>query len=220
LGPYNGLRYTSPIMTFSLEALSALLQVVAIDVALAGDNAIVVGMAAAGLAPAQRRRAILVGIAAAAVLRIIFAVFTVQLLQIIGLMLAGGLLLLWVAWKLWREIANPQEDEADPEAENTVAPQGKSFRQAVTQIVIADVSMSLDNVLAVAGAAREHQGVMVLGLALSVALMGLAANLVAKLLGRYRWIVYIGLAIILYVAVRMIWDGGKEVMAMTGMGGM
>lgn len=219
LGPHNGLRYTSPTMTFSFEALSALLQVVAIDVALAGDNAIVVGMAAAGLAPTHRRRAILVGIAAAAVLRIIFAVFTVQLLQIIGLMFAGGLLLLWVAWKLWREIANPHEDEADPEAESA-APPAKSFRQAVIQIVVADVSMSLDNVLAVAGAARDHEGIMILGLALSVALMGLAANVVAKMLGRYRWIVYIGLAIILYVAVRMIWDGSRELMAFAGMGGL
>lgn len=201
-------------MTFSLEALSALLQVVAIDVALAGDNAIVVGMAAAGLAPEQRRRAILVGIAAAAILRIVFAVFTVQLLQVIGLMFAGGLLLLWVAWKLWREIRTPAAQ--DEEAEQDFTAPAKSFRQAVTQIVVADVSMSLDNVLAVAGAARDHEAVMVLGLALSVGLMGLAANLVAKLLGRYHWIVYAGLGIILYVAVRMIWDGSRELMAFAG----
>jgi integral membrane protein, YjbE family len=202
-------------MILSLEAFSALLQVIAIDVALAGDNAIVVGMAAAGLAPLQRRRAILVGIAAAAALRILFAIFTVQLLQIIGLMFAGGLLLLWVAWKLWRETSSPAGEESEEaQADTSTAP--KSFRQAVTQIVIADVSMSLDNVLAVAGAARDHEGIMVLGLALSVALMGLAANVVAKLLGRYHWIVYLGLAIILYVAVRMIWDGSHELMAFAG----
>lgn len=199
------------------ESLSALLQVVAIDVALAGDNAIVVGMAAAGLCPTHRRRAILIGISAAAVLRIVFASFTVQLLQIVGLLLAGGLLLLWVAWKLWRELSGAAEEEraeAEQEAEAQAASgDGKSFGQAVWQIVVADVSMSLDNVLAVAGASRDHQWVLVLGLALSVALMGLAANLVARLLNRYRWIAYVGLVIILYVAVRMIWDGAHEVMA-------
>lgn len=200
-------------MTFSLEALSALLQVVAIDIALAGDNAIVVGMAAAGLAPDLRRRAIVVGIAAAAILRIVFAVFTVQLLQVIGLTFAGGLLLLWVAWKLWRETASSAAEDAHACAGSGPA---KSFRQAVVQIVVADLSMSLDNVLAVAGAARDHQGVMILGLALSVALMGLAANLVARLLGRHRWVVYVGLGIILYVAIRMIWDGSHQLMAFAG----
>jgi YjbE family integral membrane protein len=197
------------------ESLTALVQVVAIDVALAGDNAVVVGMAAAGLPACVRKRAILIGIAAAAVLRILFASFTVQLLQIVGLLLAGGLLLLWVAWKLWRELsgsAQEERDEAESEAAQS-ASGGKSFPQAVWQIIVADVSMSLDNVLAVAGASREHQWVLVIGLALSVALMGLAANYVAKLLNRHRWIAYVGLAIILYVAVRMIWDGGHEVMA-------
>ena len=197
-----------------------------IDIALAGDNAIVVGMAAAGLPPKQRRQAILVGIAAAAGLRIVFASFTVQLLQIIGLLLAGGLLLLWVAWKLWREIRagmhleQDENEEAGAEAaldrpvadrrSQSKAPE-KTFRQAVTQIVIADVSMSLDNVLAVAGAAREHEIVLIFGLALSVALMGLAASLIANLLRRYHWIAYLGLIIILYVALRMIWEGAHEV---------
>jgi YjbE family integral membrane protein len=200
------------------ESLTALIQVVAIDVALAGDNAVVVGMAAAGLPAAHRRRAILIGIAAAALLRIVFASFTVQLLEIVGLLLAGGLLLLWVAWKLWRELSGAAEDEREAAldraeaAEDSGAP-CKSFSQAVWQIVVADVSMSLDNVLAVAGASRDHQWVLVIGLGLSVALMGLAANLVAKLLNRHRWIAYVGLAIILYVAVRMIWDGAHEVMA-------
>lgn len=212
----------------SPEALAALVSVILIDIALAGDNAIVVGMAAAGLPPEQRRRAILVGIIAAAGLRIVFASFTVQLLQIIGLLLAGGILLLWVAWKLWREISagmhreQGENDEARGEAAldgleadlptpSTV--QQKTFRQAVTQIIIADVSMSLDNVLAVAGAAREHEVVLIFGLALSVALMGLAASLIAHLLRRYHWIAYLGLLIILYVALRMIWDGAHEVFA-------
>ncbi|HLO78278.1 MAG TPA: TerC family protein [Magnetospirillum sp.] len=194
------------------ESFTALFQVVAIDVALAGDNAIVVGMAAAGLPAALRKRAILIGICAAALLRIVFASFTVQLLQIVGLLLAGGLLLLWVAWKLWRELSGEAGEEC-ADAEATEATSCKSFPQAVWQIVVADVSMSLDNVLAVAGASRDHQWVLVIGLALSVALMGLAANVVARLLKRFRWIAYAGLAIILYVAVRMIWDGTHEVMA-------
>lgn len=191
-----------------LETLSTLLQVVAIDVALAGDNAVVVGMAAAGLPTAHRRKAILIGISAAAIMRVLFAVFTVQLLAIVGLLLAGGLLLLWVSWKLWRELHGGCDACGGDDA-----PRAKTFLQAVRQIVIADVSMSLDNVLAVAGAARDQQWVMVAGLFLSVALMGLAANMVARLLNRFRWIAYVGLAIILYVALRMIWDGSHEVMA-------
>ena len=209
----------------SPEGIAALVSVILIDIALAGDNAIVVGMAAAGLPAEQRSRAILVGIAAAAGLRILFASFTVQLLQIIGLLLAGGILLLWVAWKLWREIregrhrepeiAKPGEalDGLDADPAMPTNNHRKSFRQAVTQIVVADVSMSLDNVLAVAGAAREHEIVLIFGLALSVALMGLAASLIADLLRRYHWIAYLGLIIIFYVALRMIWDGAHEVFA-------
>ena len=199
------------------ESLTAIFTVVLIDIALAGDNAIVVGMAAAGLPAAQRRRAIVIGVAAAALLRIVFAIFTVQLLQIIGLLLAGGVLLLWVAWKLWRELqsgalAEEAEGEAVLEdAASQVATPEKTLSAAVTQIIVADVSMSLDNVLAVAGAAREHAFALVFGLALSVALMGLAAALVARLLQRYRWIAYLGLLIILYVAVMMIWDGVKQI---------
>jgi YjbE family integral membrane protein len=164
------------------------------------------------------------GIAAATLLRIIFASFTVQLLQIIGLLLAGGLLLLWVCWKLWRELQSgrlvesiPQEvsgEDTEPRAVN--APPRKTMRQAVTQIIVADVSMSLDNVLAVAGVAREHAWVLIFGLALSVAFMGLAAAVIARLLGRFHWIAYVGLAVILYVALRMIWDGSLEVIALTG----
>jgi YjbE family integral membrane protein len=202
-----------------LSEFIALASVVMIDVALAGDNAIVVGMAAAGLPAEQRRKAILVGIGAAALLRIVFAVFTSQLLQIVGLMVAGGILLLWVSWKLWREI---QSNSLQAEAEGEAALEGaefcaksqKSFRESVTQIVVADVSMSLDNVLAVAGAARDHTVILIIGLALSVALMGLAANFVARLLQRYHGIAYLGLTIILIVAVKMIWDGSHEVMAL------
>jgi len=202
---------------FTADATWALFSVVAIDVALAGDNAVVVGMAAAGLEKSMRRKAILIGIIAATVLRVIFALFATQLLEIIGLLFAGGLLLLWVSWKLWRETREglhlgPADGDG---AENTepVKPT-KSYRDAVTQIVVADISMSLDNVLAVAGAARDHIWVLVIGLALSIALMGLAANFIAGLLRRYHWIVYIGLLIILYVAGMMIWNGARELMVL------
>lgn len=199
--------------------LVAFLQVVLVDLVLAGDNAIVVGIAAAGLPAAQRWRVMAIGITAATVLRIVFAAFTVQLLQVIGLLLAGGLLLLWVCWKLWRELRAghlTHDDAPDAEAAadgHAAAPsgEGKTMRQAVTQIIVADVSMSLDNVLAVAGVAREHAWVLVFGLALSVAFMGLAAAMIARLLNRHHWIAYVGLAVILYVALRMIWDGAIEV---------
>ncbi|MCA1906722.1 MAG: YjbE family putative metal transport protein [Magnetospirillum sp.] len=195
----------------NMEALSSLVQVIAIDVALAGDNALVVGMAAAALPVAQRRRAIVIGIAVAALARVIFALFTLQLLKVVGLLFAGGLLLLWVSWKLWREIRCHEAEETEAEAASCGE---KSFGSAVLQIVVADVSMSLDNVLAVAGAARDHQMVMVIGLALSVALMGVAANAVAALLKRHHWIAYVGLLIILYVALKMIWDGAHQLLAL------
>ena len=206
----------------SPEALSAFLQVIMIDLVLAGDNAIVIGLAASGLPREQRNRAILVGIAAATILRIVFASITAWLLAIVGLLLAGGLLLLWVCWKMWRELRTTAAEthaaeEAlagqDLNADGTIAGgvRRKTFAQAAWQIVIADVSMSLDNVLAVAGAAREHPVVLIFGLALSIALMGIAATFIARLLQRYRWIAYVGLAIILYVALQMIWEGGWEV---------
>ncbi|MBL8791446.1 MAG: TerC family protein [Rhizobiales bacterium] len=192
-----------------------------IDLVLAGDNAIVIGLAAAGLPKDQRTKAILVGIVAATVLRIVFAIFTTQLLQILGLLLMGGILLLWVCWKMWRELRNgAHEDDAleaieneDSNKDGTIAGGAprKTFTQAATQIVIADVSMSLDNVLAVAGAAHAHIEVLVIGLILSVALMGLAASFIAKLLHKYRWIAYVGLLIILYVALEMIYKGANEV---------
>jgi YjbE family integral membrane protein len=197
----------------SSAALTALFQVVAIDLVLAGDNAVVIGLAAAGLPKDQRARAILVGIIAATVLRIGFAIFAVQLLDIVGLLLAGGILLLWVCWKMWRELrGQSHRDDADAVVAqaNANAPR-KTFAQAAWQIVMADVSMSLDNVLAVAGAARDHPFALIFGLGLSIVLMGVAASFIARLLNRHRWIAYAGLAIILYVAVHMIWRGAVEV---------
>jgi YjbE family integral membrane protein len=201
---------------FAPGALVALLQVIAIDLVLAGDNAVVIGLAAAGLPAEKRNKAILIGILAATVLRIIFAGVTTQLLAIVGLLLAGGILLLWVCWKMWRELRDTRHTA---EAAATEALEGhdpgavprKTLSQAAWQIVVADISMSLDNVLAVAGAARDHGYVLVFGLILSVALMGVAASLIARLLHRHRWIAYVGLAIILYVAVDMIYRGALEV---------
>jgi YjbE family integral membrane protein len=201
------------------SALSALFQVLMIDLVLAGDNAVAVGLAAGGLPEAQRKKAILWGLAAAVIIRIGFALITTQLLGIIGLLFAGGVLLLWVCWKMWRELHEQgKADEAaaaaamdnDPTTVPDVKP-AKSFRAALIQILIADVSMSLDNVLAVAGAAREHPGILVFGLLLSIALMGVAATWIASLLHRYRWIGYVGLVIVLYVALHMMWQGHQQV---------
>lgn len=211
-------------------ALVALGQVIIIDLVLAGDNAIVVGMAAAGLPKEQRGKVILIGIAAATILRILFALVTTQLLLIIGLTLAGGLLLLWVCWKFWRELIEQRRERlrhaamsrqeltkderrelAEPPEALPGAPPAKTMRQAITQIVIADVSMSLDNVLAVAGAASEHTWVLVVGLVLSVGLMGAAATVIANILKRHHWVAYVGLAIILWVALDMIYRGSVEV---------
>lgn len=204
---------------FTGPALTALLQVIFIDLVLAGDNAIVIGLAAAGLPREQRTKVIVIGIVFATVLRILLALVTTQLLAIVGLLLAGGILLLWVSWKMWREMhyTAAEEDQAvdalEGEAANGAngAAPVKSFGQAVWQIIVADFSMSLDNVLAVGGAAREHPGVLVFGLALSIALMGLAATFIARLLEKYRWIAYIGLAVIVYVALDMIWRGWWQV---------
>ena len=203
----------------SAAELSALVQVVIVDLVLAGDNAIVVGLAAAGLPAKDRARTIVIGIAAATLMRIGFAAVTVQLLQIVGLVLAGGLLLLWVAWKMWREIraqgATRASDPADPETGAQAPP--KRMRDAVIQIVIADVSMSLDNVLAVAGIARDHTWVLVVGLVLSVAFMGLAAAWIARQLEHRPWIAYAGLAVIFYVAMAMIVEGAQEITAVLGL---
>jgi len=206
---------------FAPEAIAALFQVVMIDLALAGDNAIVVGMAAAGLPQEQRTRAILLGMMGATVLLVLFAGITTQLLKLVGLLFAGGVLLLWVCWKMWRELRSSvrEEQEAleavtgyDINADGTIAGLAprKTLGQAAGQIIVADLSMSLDNVLAVAGAAREHPIVLVFGLGLSVILMGIAASFIARLLQKHRWIAYIGLAVVLYVALGMIYRGAQE----------
>ena len=205
----------------SAAELSALIQVIIVDLVLAGDNAIVVGMAAAGLPAKDRARVIAIGIVAATVMRIGFAAVTVQLLQIVGLLLAGGLVLLWVAWKLWREIRARRESHrlAAAGADGTAAPghaPPKRMRDAIVQIVVADVSMSLDNVLAVAGVARDHTWVLVVGLVLSVAFMGLAAAWIARQLEHRPWIAYVGLVVIFYVAMAMIVEGAQEVANVAG----
>lgn len=212
---------------FTIQSLSAFGQVILIDIALAADNAVVIGLAAAGLKPDLRRKAIFWGIIAATVMRILFASVTVQLLQIVGLVLAGGILLLWVCWKMWSEL-HPEGvraafagwrrrrnggDTLTGDAEHVAPlPEGKTLRQAIIQIIVADISMSLDNVLAVAGAARDHPMALVFGLGLSIAMMALAAMTIARLLEKHKWIAYVGLAVVFYVAVRMIFEGGEQVL--------
>jgi len=188
--------------------ITALLMIIAIDVVMSGDNAIIIGLAAAGLPPDLRKKAIFWGILGATVIRIIFAASIVWLLGIIGLTLAGGLLLLWVCWRMWQELRSGT-DHTEEVAADDGSP--KSLRTAMFNIVLADVSMSLDNVLAVAGAARDHMLMLAFGLVLSIALMGFTANYIARLLERHKWIGYLGLAIIVYVAFDMIWRGGNEV---------
>ena len=205
----------------SAAELSALLQVVIVDLVLAGDNAIVVGMVAAGLPAKDRTRVIAIGIVAATLMRVGFAAVTVQLLQIVGLLLAGGLVLLWVAWKLWREIqarraASHAPETAATELHSAGQAPPKRMRDAIVQIVVADLSMSLDNVLAVAGIARDHTWVLVVGLVLSVAFMGLAAAWIARQLEGRPWIAYVGLVVIFYVAMAMIFEGAQEVVTVTG----
>jgi YjbE family integral membrane protein len=209
---------------FTPEAVAVMFQVVLIDVALAGDNAIVVGMAAAGLPSKQRAKAIAIGMAGAAVLLIIFAIMATQLLKIIGLLFLGGLLLLWVCWKMWRELRETSAEhdaveelthsdiDKDGKIGGAVKVQRKTMGQAAGQIILADLSMSLDNVLAVGAAAREHPMVLIFGLSLSIFLMGIAASFIAKLLQRFRWIAYIGLAVILYVALGMVYRGGMDLL--------
>jgi YjbE family integral membrane protein len=193
------------------SAFAAFVQVLMIDLVLAGDNAIVVGALAAGLPADQRKKVIFIGVIAALILRVIFALIVTQLMQIIGLILVGGLLLLWVSWRMWRDLHHQQE--CSPGSEEIVGDEhsglrsAKSFTGAVWAVAVADVSMSLDNVLAVAGAARDHPGILIVGLIFAVALMGIAANFIARYIERYRWIAYLGLAVILYVAVKMIYEG-------------
>lgn len=200
---------------FNTDVLGVLLQVVLIDLVLAGDNAIVIGLAAAGLPQAQRSKAILIGIFAATILRLLLAALATQILQIVGLLLAGGILLLWVCWKMWREL---RASSTGPNVRNGAIGQiaerksRKTLMQASCQIIVADASMSLDNVLAVAGAAREHPMVLIFGLGLSIAMMGMAASFIAGLLQTHRWIAYVGLAVIFYVAAEMIFRGTFDIM--------
>ncbi|WP_394761969.1 YjbE family putative metal transport protein [Phenylobacterium sp.] len=212
----------------SAGAFAAFFQVVLIDLALAGDNAVAVGMAAAGLPERQRRKAIVLGLGAAVVMLIGFALITTQLLRVVGLLLAGGLLLLWVGWRMWRDLRDHGEEHAEGEealgdatgvdiaAKPRRRPKPTTLRTALIQILMADLAMSLDNVLAVAGAARQHPWVLVGGLTLSITLTGFAASFIAKLLNRFRWIGYIGLAMIIFVACHMIWDGTRTVFIDTG----
>ena len=212
------------------EAVAAFFQVVMIDLVLAGDNAVVIGLASSNLPPEQRKRAIIIGIVAATVLRIAFAGMATQLLQILGLLPAGGIVLLWVCWKMWRDLrtaSHQHEDDqvlvtcaAGPHGTATARVAGKPFGQAVLQIIVADVSMSLDNVLAVAGAAHEHPIVLGFGLLLSIALMAVAADLLGRLLQKHRWIAYVGLAIIFYVACEMIYRGIYELRPVFGSAGL
>ena len=202
------------------SALAAFTTVVLLDIALAGDNAIIVGALAAGLPAEQRKKVIAIGILAALVLRIIFAIailYGLESFKEYGLVLGGGLLLLWVSWKMWRELHHSGQSAGSPEVEGDeqsgIRP-AKSFASAAWAVAVADVSMSLDNVLAVAGAAREHPGIMVIGLVLSVALMGVAANLIAKYIERYRWIAWLGLIVIIYVAGKMIYEGWHDIQPM------
>jgi YjbE family integral membrane protein len=196
------------------SAISAFFQILAIDIVLAGDNAIVVGALAAGLPAAQRHKVIVIGVLAALVLRIGFALLVTQLLQIVGLVLAGGILLLWVAWKMYRELRHEGESAGSEEIvgdEHSGVKAARSFASAAWGVALADVSMSLDNVLAVAGAAKDHPWVLVFGLILSVILMGIAANVIARYIERYRWIAWVGLVVILWVALKMIWEGAGHV---------
>ena len=189
---------------FTQSGLAALIQVLIIDLVLAGDNAVVIGLAAARVPPALRTKVIVAGLATAVLFRLGLAVIAVRLLQVIGLTLAGGILLLWVSWRFWRDIAGQDPHQADLDPKMGIG-------RAIFQIVLADISMSLDNVLAVAGAARQHLDVLVIGLVLSIALMGVAAEVIARLLEKYRWISYLGLAIVVYVALSMIWSGSHDV---------
>ena len=195
-------------------AIAAFFEILAIDIVLAGDNAIVVGALAAGLPAADRRKVIMIGVLAALVLRILFALLVTQLLQIVGLVLAGGILLLWVAWRMYRELRHEGESKGSEEIvgdEHSGLKPARSFASAAWGVALADVSMSLDNVLAVAGAAKDHPWVLVFGLILSVILMGVAANVIARYIERYKWIAWVGLLVILWVALKMIWEGAGHV---------
>jgi YjbE family integral membrane protein len=217
LGPAGGTREKALLELLSPGSFSAFLQVILIDLVLAGDNAIVIGMAASGLPSGIRGKAILIGIGTATLLRIVFALVATQLLAFTGLLLAGGFLLMWVCYKMWQELRHGDDAHSEArlalQAAQTLVPARarKTLLQAVGQIVIADVSMSIDNVLAVAGAAQRHTEALIFGLGLSVVMMGIASTLVARLLARFHWIAWVGLFVVVYVAIRMIYEGADEV---------
>src|SRR3954466_3978085 len=206
-GMFNFAEILTPV------GLAVLAQVILIDLTMAGDNVVIIGTLTSGLPARERRKVIMLGVAMAVVFLIAFALVATQLLKITGLLLAGGLLLLWVAYNMYRELKpSPEVTADDPDTAAVEGPPAtKTFLRAAVQITIADLSMSLDNVLAVAAAARDHPSVLFVGLALSVTFMGLAANLVAKLVQRYHWIAWAGLVMILYVAGKMIWEGAQQV---------
>ncbi len=203
---------------FTAAGLATLAQVILIDLTMAGDNVVVMGTLASGLPEKDRKRVIMFGVGMALFFLIGFALIATQLLKITGLVLAGGLLLLWVAYNMWRELRPTKmvvaDDPDTPQVEGP--PATKTFLQAAIQVTLADLSMSLDNVLAVAATARDHPTVLFIGLALSVTLMGLAANLVAKLIQKYHWISWIGLVLILYVSLKMIWEGWHQIAPLVG----
>ncbi len=190
----------------STPALTVLGQVLAIDLMLAGDNAVVIGLAVVGLSAKDRRRAIVLGVVAAALIRLALALIAVRLLAVVGLLFTGGLLLLWLCWRMYRELRVQHATGTKPPAHP------RSLPSVIARIILADISMSLDNVLAVAGAARNHPTILALGLVVSIALTAIAADRLAKLLERYRWIAWIGLAVVLYVSLNLIWDGGREIL--------
>ncbi len=215
---------------FSYSALFGLFQVLMINIVLSGDNAVVIGMVAARVAPDNRHKVILWGMVAAVVLRIVLSIFAVELLHIIGLSLAGGIILLWVAWRLYRDIREEKEekaalaviaaDRADRHPHHQAAQAGAvPLRRAVFQVAVADISMSVDNVLAIAGAANQNIAVLVIGLILSIALMGVAASYIAKLLQRYPALAYVGVVLIVYVGLEMIWDGSADLPKIFGLMG-
>ncbi|MBO7350955.1 MAG: YjbE family putative metal transport protein [Acetobacter sp.] len=192
-----------------LSALTAFVQVVFIDLTLAGDNAVVIGLAVRNLSSQQKQKAIMAGVSLAAIIRILLALIATRLLTIIGLTLTGGLLLLWICWRMYREIRHNTVETSF--SEENIHPQQGDLKTAILRILIADISMSLDNVLAVAGAAHKQPVILVLGLALSVILMSIAATLIAGLLERYKWISWVGLLIIFGVAFKLIIQGSHEV---------
>ncbi|MBX2868497.1 MAG: TerC family protein [Acidiferrobacterales bacterium] len=195
-----------------LDQLNKLIQILFVDLVLAGDNAIVIGMVASRFTPEYRKKIIFWGVGVAVIMRIVFALLTVQLLAITGLAFVGGLLLLWICWKLWQELRSEGSGHAETLDENDAPKENPPMMSAITQIIVADLSMSIDNVLVVAGVADGHSGLLVIGLAISVIFMMFFATFIANLLEKHRWIGYVGLAVIFYAALKLIYSGGLELL--------